>query len=130
MAQHTLFITSPLEPEYVERIRAVGSARLELIHQPDLLPPTRYVADHKGGPFMRTPEQTSRWRAAIASADILWDCPPPAADGSGDIIHAKRLKWVQTTSSGVGQLVRRLGLDKTEVIVTTARGVHSGPLAE
>jgi phosphoglycerate dehydrogenase-like enzyme len=130
MAQHTLFITSPLEPEYVERIRAVDPARLELIHQPDLLPPTRYVADHKGGTFTRTQEQTARWRAAIASADILWDCPPPAADGLGDIVHARRLKWVQTTSSGVSQLVRKLGLDKTDVIVTTARGVHSGPLAE
>ena len=130
MAKHTLFITSPLEPQYVERIRAVDPARLELVHLPDLLPPTRYVADHKGGPFTRTSEQTRRWREAIAGADILWDCPPPAADGPGDIVHAKRLKWVQTTSSGVGQLVKRLGLDKTEIIVTTARGVHSGPLAE
>jgi len=42
----------------------------------------------------------------------------------------KRLKWVQTTSSGVGQLVKTLGLDTSDVIVTTARGVHGRPLAE
>ncbi|MFI5015366.1 MAG: D-2-hydroxyacid dehydrogenase [Hyphomicrobiales bacterium] len=130
MTKHTLFITSPLEPEHVERIRAVGRARLDVIHEPDLHPPTRYVADHKGGPFARTPEQAARWRLALSRAEILWDCPQPAADGPGDIVHAKRLKWVQTTSSGVGQLIKRLGLDKTDVIVTTARGVHSGPLAE
>jgi phosphoglycerate dehydrogenase-like enzyme len=131
MDQHTLFITSPLEPEHVERIRAVDPARLEIIYEPDLHPPTRYIADHKGAPsFTRTAEQTARWRAALGRADILWDCPQPPADGPGDIVYAKRLKWVQTTSSGVGQLVKKLGLDKTDVIVTTARGVHSGPLAE
>jgi phosphoglycerate dehydrogenase-like enzyme len=130
MTTHTLFITSPLEPEHVARIRAVDPKRLEVVYEPDLYPPTRYVADHKGGPFTRTAEQTQRWRAALARADILWDCPQPPADGPGDIVHAKRLKWVQTTSSGVGQLIKKLALDKSDVIVTTARGVHSGPLAE
>src|SRR5580704_14016562 len=130
MTSHTLFITSPLEPEHVARIRTVDPRRLEVVYEPDLHPPIRYVADHKGGPFTRTAEQTRRWREALARADILWDCPQPPADGPGDILYAKHLKWVQTTSSGVGQLVKKLGLDKTDVIVTTARGVHSGPLAE
>ena len=130
MPQHTLFITSPLEPEHVARIRAVDPTALEVIYEPDLYPPTRYVADHKGGPFTRTMAQTERWRAALGRADILLDCPQPPAEGRGDIVHARRLKWVQTTSSGVGQLIKRLGLDKSDVIVTTARGVHSGPLAE
>ncbi|SED34575.1 Phosphoglycerate dehydrogenase [Rhizobiales bacterium GAS191] len=130
MTKHIVFITSPLEPEYVERMRKVAPARLEIIYEPDLYPPTRYACDHKGGPFTRNAAQTGRWQAALARADILWDCPQPPADGPGDIVHAKRLKWVQTTSSGVGQLIKKLGLDKTDVIVTTARGVHSGPLAE
>ncbi len=130
MTKHSLFITSPLEPEHVERIRAVAPSRLDVIYEKHLYPPLRYVADHKGGPFTRSAEQAGRWRTALARADILLDCPQPAPDGPGDIVHAKRLKWVQTTSSGVGQLIKKLGLDKTEVIVTTARGVHSGPLAE
>jgi hypothetical protein len=138
MPEHTLFITSPLEPEYVERIRAVAPAHIDTLYEPDLLPPIRYIADHKGGPFARTREQTERWRARLAAADILLDCPQPTADGPGDIVYAKRLKWVQTTSSGVGQLIRKLGLDKTDVIVTTARcpfrsacrvGVHGAPHA-
>jgi phosphoglycerate dehydrogenase-like enzyme len=130
MAKRTLFITSPLEPEHVARIRAVDPARLEVVYEPDLYPPLRYVADHKGGPFTRGAEQTARWRRHLADAEILLDCPPPTAGGPGDIVHATRLQWVQTTSSGVGQLITTLGLDKTDVIVTTARGVHGTPLAE
>jgi phosphoglycerate dehydrogenase-like enzyme len=131
MAKHCLFITSPLEPEHVERIRKLSPSQLEVIYEADLYPPLRYVADHKGAPsFVRNAEQTARWRAALGRADILLDCPQPAPDGPGDIVYAKNLKWVQTTSSGVGQLIKKLGLDKTDIIVTTARGVHSGPLAE
>ncbi|MBV8651684.1 MAG: D-2-hydroxyacid dehydrogenase, partial [Alphaproteobacteria bacterium] len=40
------------------------------------------------------------------------------------------LKWVQTTSTGVGPLVKSLGPQIADVLVTTARGVHAGPLAE
>src|SRR5260370_8373931 len=47
-----------------------------------------------------------------------------------DIASAGRLRWVQTTSTGVGQLVRTLGLEKSDILITTARGVHGGPLAE
>jgi phosphoglycerate dehydrogenase-like enzyme len=130
MATHTIFISSPLEPEFVERIRAVDPARLEVIYHPDLLPPTRYVADHKGGAFTRTAEQTQRWRDAIGRAEIMWDFPPHGADGASDISFAKRLKWVQTTSTGVGPLVKSLGAHVADVLVTTARGVHAGPLAE
>ena len=131
MTKPCLFITSPLEPEHVERIRKAAGSRLDVVFEKDLYPPLRYVADHKGVPsFRRNAEQTERWIANLAKAEILLDCPQPPPDGKGDIVHAKQLRWVQTTSSGVGQLVKKLGLDKSEVIVTTARGVHSGPLAE
>ena len=69
--------------------------------------------------------QTAQWRALLGQADILWDLP--AAE---DLPAATRLRWVQTTSTGVGPAVAKLGLDRSEVIVTTARGVHAGPLAE
>ncbi|MFT8244929.1 D-2-hydroxyacid dehydrogenase [Roseomonas sp. BN140053] len=120
----TVFITSPLEPEHVERIRAVDP-RIEVIFEPELLPETRYIADHKGKPITRTGEALARWQAGIARADILWDLP--AAE---DLARAERLRWVQTTSTGVGQAVARLGLREKGVIVTTARGVHARPLAE
>ncbi len=123
---HTIFIASPLEAIHVETIRRVDPARLTVIHQPDILPPTRYTADHVGAPFQRNDDQAARWRAGLAAADILWDLPRMAAD----IACATRLRWVQTTSTGVGQHVRALGLHDSDILITTARGVHAGPLAE
>jgi phosphoglycerate dehydrogenase-like enzyme len=121
-----VLIASPLEVENVDRIRAVDPDRIDVIFEPDLLPPTRYTADHHGGPFTRSPDQERRWRDALATADILWDLPAVAED----VAVAKRLKWIQTTSTGVGPSVKALGLQATDILITTARGVHAGPLAE
>ncbi len=122
----TIFIASPLEPEHVDHIRNIAPAHVEIIHQPDILPPTRYTADHHGAPFTRTADQQRRWNKSLARAEILWDLPPDPAD----VATAKRLRWIQTTSSGIGPAVQRLGLSTSDIIVTTARGVHAGPLAE
>jgi phosphoglycerate dehydrogenase-like enzyme len=121
---NTIFITSPLEAEQVARIRAVDPA-LRVLYEPDLLPPIRYIADHVGHPMERTPEQQLRWRELLGQANILWDIP-----AQDDLPYAKALRWIQTTSTGVGPTVAKRGLDKTDVLVTTARGVHAGPLAE
>ena len=129
MSQHTVFITSPLEAEHVDSIRSV-SPSLEVLFEPDLLPSPRYVADHKGGSLERTEEQERRWRACLERADILWDFPPLGPDGRSPMLGAPRVKWVQTTSTGVGPLVKLHGLQDSGIIVTTARGVHAGPLAE
>ena len=118
-------IASPLEEEHVARLRALAPDRLQVLHDPHLLPEPRYVADHKGAPFQRTPEQQARWQGMLGRANILFDLPAPA-----DLPHLSRLQWVQTTSTGVGPAVARLGLDRLGVLVTTARGVHAGPLAE
>jgi phosphoglycerate dehydrogenase-like enzyme len=124
MASQTIFISSPLEAENVARIRA-ARPDVTVLHEPELLPPLRYVADHKGAPLQRTPAQLARWRDLLARADIMWDLPAPE-----DIEFASRLRWVQTTSTGVGPAVAKLGLDRRDVLVTTARGVHARPLAE
>ena len=126
MPTQTVFIASPLEAEHVARIRA-GDPALRVLYAPDLLPPVRYVADHKGAEFTRSPEQERRWRELLGEADILWDFPAP---DPGDIAHAKRLRWIQTTSTGVGQAVAKLRLAERGILVTTARGVHAQPLAE
>jgi phosphoglycerate dehydrogenase-like enzyme len=121
---HTIFITSPLEPEHVATLRAV-SPDMRVLYEPDLMPALRYVADHKGVAFTRSPEQTARFRAGLAQADILFDLP-----SAEDLPFCAKLRWVQTTSTGVGPAVAALGLDRSEVLITTARGVHAGPLAE
>ena len=127
--RYQVLIASYLEPELVERIRQVDS-RLHVVYEPDLLRPPRYPADHKGQPFGRTEEQESRWRAHLETTDILFDF---------DITHhddlpalAPNLQWIQATSSGIGQFVKRRGYDRSlpKTLFTTARGVHAQPLAE
>ncbi|MCK6454155.1 MAG: D-2-hydroxyacid dehydrogenase [Alphaproteobacteria bacterium] len=126
-----VFVATPLEEPYVERIRAVAPDRLEVIAEPDLWPPLLYVADHKGEPsFRRNAEQEARWRRHLARAEVLWDFAPKDADGKGGMALAPKVRWVQTTSSGVGQLVKDLGFQDSDLLVTNARGVHAGPLAE
>ena len=127
---HVVFITSPLEGLHVERIRASAPDDVEVIFEPELLPPTRYIGDHKGRDgFKRTDAQNRRWREALSRATILWDFPTGSKEEQG-LALAPNVRWVQTTSSGVGQQVHALGLSKSDLIVTTARGVHAGALAE
>jgi phosphoglycerate dehydrogenase-like enzyme len=123
----TVLIASPLEPEFVAQIRA-ADPRIVVLHDPALLPPTRYIADHSGAPMTRTPEQEARFAALLAQADVLFDF---------DRTHlrdlrqaAPRLKWVQATSAGIGQMVKRAGLGETGIIFTTSSGVHARPLAD
>jgi len=123
-----VMIASPLEPEHVATIRRTLPSHVELLYEPTLLPPTRYTGDHGGPPtFRRTPEQEQRWQEMAASADIAFDFPytdrPPHT-------CAPNLKWVQTTSAGVGQLAARLAITPGQIIITTASGVHARPLAE
>lgn len=126
-----VFIATPLAIEYVDRIRRVAPERVGVIYEPDLLPPIRYDCDHNGeAGFSLTPEQTTRWRAHLARAHVVWDFPPNDPDGTSWMSLAPKLEWIQTTSSGVGQKVRALGLDQTNLMLTTARGIHAGPLTE
>ena len=120
----TILIASPLETEHVARIRALDR-ELHVIHAPELLPRPRYAADHSGAEFTRSPAQAERWQMLLGEADILFDLP--TAD---DLDHAPNLRWIQTTSTGVGQAAARLGLAERGILVTTARGVHARPLAE
>src|SRR5579862_2238185 len=100
MPKTRIFITSPLAPELVERIRAVDPARVDVDYYPDLLPPTRYIGDHVGAPFKRTAAQQKRWLEALGAAEVMWDVPRNAEQ----LAAARTLRWVQQTSTGVGQL--------------------------
>ena len=129
--EHTIFITSPLESEHVERLRAVDPERVKVIYEPDLYPPTRYIGDHNGvAGFTLNEEQQARWDANLKRADIFFDFPGGSLQGEMMLDAAPNLKWVQTTSAGVGQMIVRMGLQDSDLIVTTASGVHAGPLAE
>jgi phosphoglycerate dehydrogenase-like enzyme len=123
-----VLIASPLEPEQVERIAAAAPGRIEVIYVPNLLPVPRYVADHTGRPRALSPEQRERWLAHLREADILFDFDWLAPERL--LLHAPRLRWVQGTSAGIGELLRRTGLIDSDLVFTTAAGVHGSPLAE
>jgi glyoxylate/hydroxypyruvate reductase len=125
---HTLLIASYLEPEHVERIRAVD-ARLDVVYEPDLLPTARYPADHYNR-IERTPEQEARWRALLSHAEIMFDFDHSHFQDLPDL--APSVRWIQCTSAGVGQAIRRYGYATRmpRTVFTTASGVHAAPLAE
>ncbi|WP_299841578.1 D-2-hydroxyacid dehydrogenase [uncultured Jannaschia sp.] len=125
------FISTPLEQEQVDRIRNAAEGRVEVIHEPVLLPPMRYQGDHKGiDGYIRTPELRARFLRHLAEAEFLFDMPPLHMLPTRDLSFTPNLRWVQTTSSGVGSMVEALGMKGSGVHVTTARGIHAVPLAE
>ncbi len=123
----TVVIASPLEPEHVASIRAVDD-RIEVLYEPELLATPRYVADHAGELPVLTAEQDRRWHEMLARADVSFDFDRREPDLA--TANFPNLKWIQATSAGVGQVVPRFDLDLSKVVVTTAAGVHSIPLAE
>lgn len=126
-----VFISTPLETENVERIRKAAQGRVNVIYEPDLLPPLRYVAEHKGiEGYKRADADNERFCENLRAADFMWDIPPIHMLPAQDMSFAPRLKWVQTTSSGVGPVIKALKIYETDIRVTTARGIHAVPLAE
>lgn len=126
----SLLVASYLEPVHVERVRAVASGAVRVTCEPSLLPRPRYAADHVGAPLARTPDEESRWRALLREADILFDFDHTNLAALPDL--APRVRWLQATSAGIGQLVHRHDLARRmpHTTFTTASGVHAQPLAE
>jgi phosphoglycerate dehydrogenase-like enzyme len=124
-----IVIASYLEPQHVDRIRAV-SPRLEVVYEPDLLPPPRYAADHVGHPFERPEGDERRWVSHLAEAEVLFDFDLTHLEDLPELVPS--LSWIQATSAGIGQLVARHRYVERmpEVVFTTASGVHAIPLAE
>lgn len=129
-SQLTVVIASPLEAEHVETLWAGAPPGVTIRYEPDLMPPMRYNADHDGPPeWTRTPEQEAAWAAMLRDADALWDVDRRAR--SHPRHYAPKVRWIGTTSAGVGMGMRRLGVTKADgLIVTTASGIHAGPMAE
>lgn len=121
-----VLIASYLEPEYVARIRAVPG--VEVMYEPALLPQPTYAGQHHGQPFARTPQDEARWRALLARAEVLFDFDFTNLEQIPAL--APRVRWIQATSAGIGELLVRTGLGDTSIVFTTASGVHAGALAE
>ena len=124
----TITITSFFEEEFVRRIREVDE-RLRVLYREDLVPPPRWEGDHNGPEdWKRTPEEEEEFLGMLAAAEVLYDFPRGHV---GDLTEvAPKLRWVQGSMAGAGEVARMAGLLENDVVVTTASGVYSGPLAE
>ncbi len=134
MAPVPVVIASPLEPQLVERLRAVDD-RLDVRFEPDLLPPTRFPCDHPGDPaFTRTPADEARFTHLVAGAEILFGIPEESPERLAWAVRtADGLRFLQATFAGAGQQVRAAGLTREElarVRFASSAGVHATPLAE
>lgn len=130
----TVLVATPLEDALVARIREAAT-EVEVLHDADLLPPPRYPSDHAGERgFRRDDEAERRFAALVRRADVVLGVPGETPDGLRDLVAgAPRLRWVQGTSAGFGQLVRSAGLTPTDlerVAFTSSVGVHAAQLAE
>ena len=124
----TVVIASFFEDEYVERIRAVDD-RLRVLYREDLVPPPRWPGDHVGPEdWGRSPEEDEEFRAMLGEAEILYDFPRGHA---GNLVEAApKLRWIQGSMAGAGEVAEKVGLKDSDITITTASGVFSGPLAE
>ena len=134
MAPVQVLIASPLEAELAARIQD-ADPRAEVLFEPDLLPPARYPADHRGDPaFRRDPDAEARWRALLGRAEVLFGVPGDSAEALAEVVTGlPGLRWVHATSAGAGEQVRQTGLPAEaleRVAITTSSGVHAVPLAE
>ncbi len=121
-----VLIASYLEPEHIARIQAEAPA-FDIIYRPDLIGAPRFQADHTS-PHERSKEEEAEWRALLGEVEILFDFDHTHREDLPEL--APRLKWIQATSAGIGQFVKRYGYDRTGWVFTTASGAHARPLAE
>jgi glyoxylate/hydroxypyruvate reductase len=122
-----VLIGTALEAEQVARIAAVDPV-VEVLYAPELLPPARFAADHEGPPRDLSGPDLDRWRSLRARAEVSFDFD--WLDPAGVAANCPRLRWVQATSSGIGQFIEQAGLGASGITFTTAAGVHALPLAE
>jgi glyoxylate/hydroxypyruvate reductase A len=122
----TVLIASYLEPEYAEQVARVEGTRV--IYEPGLLPVPRYTCDHHGAPLRRSDQEEHRWRGYLARSEVMFDFDYTNLEQLGRL--APKVRWIQATSAGIGQLLVRTGLIHTPITFTTARGIHGTPLTE
>src|SRR3712207_6594925 len=124
----TVVIGSYFEEEHVSRMREVDG-RLRVLYREDLVPPPRWPGDHAGPEgWRRASGDEDEFLAMLAEAEVLFDFPRGHVRDLTEV--APNLRWLQASMAGAGEVAKKAGLLETDVVVTTASGVYSGPLAE
>ena len=116
----TVVIASYFEEEYIAQIREVDG-RLQVLYRDDLVPPPRWPGDHVGPPGWRRSEQDEEeFLALLKEAEVLYDFPRGHVK---DLLQvAPKLRWIQASFAGAGDIIERAGLQNTDVVATRASG--------
>ncbi|GAB2511578.1 D-2-hydroxyacid dehydrogenase [Paramicrobacterium agarici] len=127
-------VATPLSDELCAMIQE-REPRVQMVRDPELLPPMRHPADFAGDPdFSRTGDEQRRFEEIIDGADALYGIPDVDPKALKRAVDANsRLRWVQVMAAGGGGQVKAAGLEPQQlerVSFTTSAGVHGGPLAE
>jgi phosphoglycerate dehydrogenase-like enzyme len=124
----TVVVTSYFEEEHLRRMREVDG-RLRVLYREDLVPPPRWPGDHAGPEgWRRSLEEDEEFLAILAEAEVLYDFPRGHTRDLAQV--APKLRWVQASIAGAGEVAKKAGLVETDIVVTTASGVYSASLAE
>ncbi|MGI8541241.1 MAG: D-2-hydroxyacid dehydrogenase [Rubrobacteraceae bacterium] len=123
-----IVVASYFEEENVERIREVDGD-FEVSYRAGLVQPPRWEGDVVGeADWRRTDAQNEEFLGLLSDAEILLDfprgLPKPLLEA------APNVRWIQGGMAGAGPVAKNAGLLETDVVVTTASGVFSNPLAE
>lgn len=127
-----------LEPRNVERIRAVDPS-VQVLYDADLVPPPRgryrllYEPDEElpaewPEGHRRRDDRQRAWEALHAEAEVVLDIS--LSDPASLTRLCPGLRWLQGVAAGAGEAISGSGLHEAGVVVTSAAGVFSAPLAE
>lgn len=122
----TVLISFELDRSLVNRIWGVDP-RVEVLYDPSLVGEPRFPCDH-GGSVRRSSKEEARWRAWLARAEVLFGFDRSHPDDLLDL--APGVRWIQSTSAGIGQYVQAHVPSDADVLITTASGIHATALAE
>lgn len=122
----TVLVASYLDDSLVQRLRDAWPG--EVLYDAGLVPHPRFLGDWWGERPTLDAEGERRWREMLAAAEIMLGFDWMEPDNTA--ANCPKLRWVQATFAGIGGFVDRLGLQTSDVVITTAAGVHAIPLAE
>jgi len=125
--QVNVFVSVPF-PEWAIQRMHEADPRARILYDADLMPKQRYTADRIGEPLEWTDDMERRWREYASVAEVVLGFDRRHLEQLVEL--APNLDWIQGTSTGIGPVVNRLGWASKGITVTSARGVHSVPLAE
>ena len=94
-----LLFASFIEKKYVDYVKE-KFPDLKIIYRTDLIGKPRYPGDHIGFPTHHDSSTQKEWLNLVGMADIIFGFDnnlDPNLD-----LYAKRVKWIQATSSGLG----------------------------